>query len=240
MITKFFRKIGFTPINADSCILTIKREGELIIVGVYVDDLFLGSRSTKALDWLKNQLMNKFNMKDLGEVKKIIRWKITCNLKAGTLKINQKRYIRDLLESEGMTLYHPTILPVKAGSTLFLDQVGDHQQANLTEYQRLIGKLMYLSCGTRPDIAFVVGQLSCHNSDPHVRHLRIAKQVLRYLKGTITLGIEWENDPASHRIGEKYGEIGVVEYADSSYTGDIKDRKSIIGYYFFLGGGVIT
>ena len=33
-IIKFFRKIGFTPTNADACILTIKWEGELIIVGV--------------------------------------------------------------------------------------------------------------------------------------------------------------------------------------------------------------
>ena len=239
-ITKFFQKIGFTPTNADSCILTIKREGELIIVGVYVDDLTLGSRSTKALEWLKDQLMNEFNMKHLGEAKKIIGWEITRDLKAGTLKIDQKRYIRDLLESKGMTSCHSTVLLVKAGSTLFLDQAGDHQQADSTEYQRLIGKLMYLSCGTRPDIAFVVGQLSRHNSNPRVGHLRIPKQVLCYLKRTITIGIAWGNDPAGHRVGEKYREIGVVKYADSSYADDIEDRKSITEYYFFLGGGVIT
>ena len=126
-ITKFFRKIGFTPTNADSCILTIKKEGELIIVGVYVDDLALESRSIKALEWLKDQLMNEFNMKDLGEAKKIIGWEITRDLKAGTLKIDQKRYIQDLLESEEMNSYHPNVPPVKAGSTLFLDQVGDYQ-----------------------------------------------------------------------------------------------------------------
>ena len=69
-------------------------------------------------------------MKDLGEAKKIIGWDITRDLKADTLKIDQKRYIQDLLESKGMTSYHSTVLPVKAGSTLFLDQAGDHQQAN--------------------------------------------------------------------------------------------------------------
>ena len=126
-ITKFFQKIGFTPTNADSCILTIKRERELIIIGVYVDNLALGSRSIKALEWLKDQLMNELNMKDLGEGKKIIGWEITRDLKAGTLKIDQKEYIRDLLESEGMTSCYPTVLLVKASSTLFLDQAGDHQ-----------------------------------------------------------------------------------------------------------------
>ena len=184
--------------------------------------------------------MNEFNMKDLGEAKKIIGWEITRDLKVGTLKIDQKQYIRNLLESKGMTSCHPTILLVKSGSTLFLDQTGDYQQANLTEYQCLIGKLIYLSCGTQPDIAFVVEQLSRHSWNPHVGYLRIAKQVFGYLKGTITLGIEWGNNLEGHRVGEKYGEIGIVGYVDSSYAGNIEDKKSITGYYFFLGRGIIT
>ena len=128
----------------------------------------------------------------------------------------------------------------KSCSILFLDQAGDHQQANLIKHQHLINKLMSLSCGTRPDIAFMVGQLICHNSNPCIGHLRIAKQVFYYLKGTITLGIEWGNDLVGHRAGEKYREMGVVGYADSSYAGDIEDRKSITEYYFFLNRGVIT
>ena len=99
---------------------------------------------------------------------------------------------------------------------------------------------MYLSCETRPDIAFVVEQLSHHNSNSHVGHLCIAKQVFSYLKGTITLGIEWGNDLLGHRAGEKYGEMDVVRYTDSSYAGDIEDKKSITGYCFFLDRGVIT
>ena len=86
----------------------------------------------------------------------------------------------------------------------------------------------------------MVEQLSCHNSNPCVGHLCIAKQVLCYLRGTITLDIQWENDPTGHRVGEKYREIGVVGYADSSYAGDIEDRKSITEYYFFPSGGVIN
>ena len=99
---------------------------------------------------------------------------------------------------------------------------------------------MYLSCGTQPDIAFVVAQLSHHSSNPRVGHLHIAKQVLCYLKSTITLGIEWGNNLEGHKVGEKYGEIGVVGYADSSYAGDIENRKSITKYYFFFDGGIIT
>lgn len=99
---------------------------------------------------------------------------------------------------------------------------------------------MYLSCEIQPDIAFVVGQISRHNSDPYMGHLRVTKQVLRYLKNTITLGIEWGNDPAGHRAEEKYRKMYVVRYANNSYAGDIEDRKLIIGYYFFFGKGIVT
>ena len=139
-----------------------------------------------------------------------------------------------------MTSCHAIVLLVKAGSTFVQDQAENHQQVDLTIYQRLVGKLMYLSCGTCPDIAFVVGQLSRYNSDPQVGHHWITKQVLRYLKGSITPCIEWGRDLACHRLGEKYGKFGVIEYVDSSYTGDLNDRKSITGYCFFLGRDIVT
>lgn len=113
-IIEFFRKIRFIPINADPCILVLIQNNELIIVGVYVDDLILESKSSDELGWLKDQLLKEFSMKDLGEAKIIIGWEIARDFKAGILKIDLKSYIRDLLEFEGMTLCHPTVPPVKA------------------------------------------------------------------------------------------------------------------------------
>lgn len=72
MIIKFFREIGFTTTNANAYILIIKWQGELIIISVYIDDLVLKSKNLKALEWLKDQLMKEFNIKNLGEVKTII------------------------------------------------------------------------------------------------------------------------------------------------------------------------
>lgn len=77
-----------------------------------------------------------------------------------------KSYICDLLEAKKMSLCHPSIFPMKTGSTLLLDQAKDYIQANLIIYQQLIGKLIYLTFVTRPNIAFVVYQLSRYNSDP--------------------------------------------------------------------------
>lgn len=79
-----------------------------------------------------------------------------------------------------MTLCHPTVFLIKASSTFILNQIEDHQQVNLIVNQQLIGKLVYLSCETRLDIAFIGRQLSRHNSDFRTGHLCITKQVLRF------------------------------------------------------------
>ena len=52
----------------------------------------------------------------------------------------------------------------------------------------------------------------------------IAKRVLRYLKGTLDVGVyyKWSKD------------VNLLGYVDSDYVRDIDDRKSTSGYVFFL------
>lgn len=96
---------------------------------------------------------------------------------------------------------------------------------------------MYLACGTRPDIAFAVGQLSRHNADLRKGHLRVARRVVRYLKGTMEMGLTFGRGAANPRRPPPYGLIG---YGDSNFAGDPEDRKSVMGYCFFLNGAVVS
>ena len=88
---------------------------------------------------------------------------------------------------------------MKIGLSFTLDQATNHFSTDLIAYQCLIGKLMYLACGIRLDIAFVVRQLNYHKSDPQISYICIAKQILQYLKRTSTLGILWGRYPVTHR-----------------------------------------
>lgn len=128
---------------------------------------------------------------------------------------------------------------MKAGSAIEMNKPDDYNKADLRAYQQLIGKLMYLACGTRPDIAFAVGRLSKHNADPQKSHLRAAKRVVRYLKGTIHLGLIYgqRQDGSSLILSAPYGFIG---YGNSNFAGDPEDRKSVMGYCFFFNGAVIS
>lgn len=238
-VIAFYKRIGFRPLNADPSILILQRGKEITIVSIYVDDFLLASNSMPALENLKESLAIEYEMKDLGEVKTIIGWQITRDLATRTIKVSQSAYIRDLLEEENLTDCNAPTIPMKAGSSIEMSEPDDYDEADLGDYQRLIGKLMYLACGTRPDIAFVVGRLSKHNADPRKGHLRAAKRVVRYLKGTIHLELVYGQRPdgSSPTVPAPYGLIG---YGDSNFAGDPEDRKSVMGYCFFLNGGVVS
>lgn len=47
----------------------------------------------------------------------------------------------------------------------------DYKKTDLSTYQQLIGKLIYLACDTRPNIAFVIGQFSKYNANSRKRYL---------------------------------------------------------------------
>ena len=65
--------------------------------------------------------------------------------------------------------------------------------ADLTKYRSIVGKLLYASTVCRYDISHIVSILTRFFHKPEERHMRAAKRVLRYLKGTSKFGITYNN-----------------------------------------------
>ena len=83
---------------------------------------------------------------------------------------------------------------------------------------------------TRSYICFVVNTLSQYLVKPRPIHLIAAKHVMRYLKGTIELGLYYGRDH-DYRL---YG------YTDSYWAGSVVDRKSTSGRCYCLGSTMIS
>ena len=62
------------------------------------------------------------------------------------------------------------------------------KEAYGTVYHQLVGSIKYLTT-TRPYISYSVSILSQFLAKPCETHWKVAKQVLRYLKGTINFGL---------------------------------------------------
>lgn len=82
------------------------------------------------------------------------------------MKIYQSAFVKDLVIDEGLSNCNANVISMKAGSSIEMIDLGDYQETNFHTYQRLVEKLIHLSCGTRSDIVFVVEQLSRHEADP--------------------------------------------------------------------------
>ena len=84
----------------------------------------------------------------------------------------------DLLQEAGLLGCRPLDTPIEAnlqfGTTV-------SPSTDKDRFQRLIGKLLYLSL-TRLDIAFSVNVLNQHLTNPTEEHMAAAYRVLRYLK----------------------------------------------------------
>lgn len=104
-------------------------------------------------------------MKNLNKVTTVIGWQITRNIAMRIMTIDQSAFIRDLIIKEGLEECNVNVIPIKTCSTIEMLDLNDYDKTNLYKYQCLIGKLMYLLCETKPNIAFVVSQLSRHNAD---------------------------------------------------------------------------
>ena len=91
------------------------------------------------------------------------------------------KYVLDLLKETGMSGCRLVDTPIDPNKKLGDDKEGD--MVNKTRYQKLVGKLIYLSL-TRPDIAFAMSLVSQFMHSPYKKHLETVYQILRYLKGT--------------------------------------------------------
>ena len=65
----------------------------------------------------------------------------------------------------------------------------------------MVGSLLYAATATRPDISHAVGAVSKFNSCPTEAHLTAVKQLLRYLNGTINLGLVYKKSSNSSLYG---------------------------------------
>ena len=84
------------------------------------------------------------------------------------------------------------------------------------KYQRLIGRLLYLTM-TRPDIAFVVQVLSQFMHSPKTSHMEAVIRVVKYIKGTAGLGLFMPSSKSSE----------LTAYCDSDWAACVESRRSV-------------
>ena len=193
---------------------------------ICIDDILVASRDEKAIDELKRKLSADFEVKDLGHASYCLG--VEFKQSDGEVSMGQQGYIQELLQRFDMSDCKPVATPVDPGTKLRKNENPSEDELKLP-YRELVGALTYLSVTTRPDIAYSVSRLGQFNNCYGTEHWKAAKRVLRYLKGTIDIGLFYKKKPGP-----------IQGFVDADWGGCIEDRKSQSGYMFLLGGGPIS
>ena len=231
-LTTFLIERGFLPLKSDPCIFQQKNTG--VLIAVYVDDLIMASQQLEAINEAEQLLKDQFKMHSLGDTNFYLGCRIIRDRANKAIYLTQDGFIQQLLEKYHMDNVRAVSTPMDVNFKLQESAEDYVPEANLLhEYQSLVGRLMWPSLQTRPDITFTLTAFSRHLVKPLPEHLNELKRVLRYLKGTINHGIKLQGTDQQH--------LTISGFTDSSFADDKGDSKSTAGYAFMVNNtGLIS
>jgi hypothetical protein len=169
--------LGFVEAKSDTSLFVYCRGTDTAYLLLYVDDIVLTASSTHLLRQVISALQQEFAMKDLGKLHHFLGMQVQRSVDG--MVLSQRQYMIDILDRAGMAECKPCTTPVDTTPKV---------SANPSDYRSLAGALQYLTF-TRPDIAYAVQQVCLYMHDPREPHLAALKRILRYIRGTLHLGL---------------------------------------------------
>eukprot|EP00253_Pinus_taeda_P004680 PITA_04680 len=175
---------GFDKCEGEPTLYIKDREGKILIVILYVDDLISTGSDDFLIADFKQVMKSEFEMTGLGIAKIFFGHRSEANGKWHF--ISQAKYVAEILERFKMQNNKSAPTPTVRGLKLSKEDCSNN--FNLTLYKSMIGNLMYLTT-TKPDIKYAVSLVSRFMETPKETHWQETKKILRYVNGTKQYGI---------------------------------------------------
>ncbi|WVZ52297.1 hypothetical protein U9M48_003371 [Paspalum notatum var. saurae] len=190
-LKSFLLKSRFVMGSVDKTLFLLSRDGDTLIVQIYVDDIIFGGSSHALVSSFAEQMSREFEMSLMGELQFFLGLQIKQSPK-GTF-VHQAKYTRDILEKFDMGDSKPMTTPMSTITALDADE--DGEAVDQKKFRGMIGSLLYLTA-TRPDIQFAVCLCARYQASPRTSHCQAVKRIFRYLKFTPELGL-WYSSGSS-------------------------------------------
>ena len=119
---------------------------------IYVDDLLICGKDGKKIQRTKKLLSDHFKMKDLGEINEYLGINENYDYINGKMKLSPEKYIESLATK--FQIKRSKLYSTPMESSLKIEKA-EECEPNI-KYRNLIGKLLYVSSDTRPEISHSV------------------------------------------------------------------------------------
>ena len=224
-IDKYFKGKNFIKCPYEHALYIKNQNNDILIACLYVDDLIFTGNNPSMFEDFKKEMTKEFEMTDIGLMSYYLG--IEVKQEENGILITQEGYAKEVLKKFKMDDCNPVSTPMECGAKLSKHE--DGESVDPTLFKSLVGSLRYLTC-TRPDILYAVGVVSRYMELPTTTHMKAAKRILRYIKGTINFGLYYSTS----------NDYKLVGYSDSDWGGDVDDRKSTSGFVFYIGDTAFT
>lgn len=181
---------GFQRSMKDPCLYFT----DLSFILIHVDDLLILSKTEKELNSIKFYLCKHFKMKELSN-KNIVFLGLEIVRLKNELYISQRSLVKKVLQKFNMLDCKTSNVPMQPKLRL---RGVDTEMYEKYPYRELLGCLMYIMLGSRPDLCFSITYFSQFQTNYSSEHWNYLKFVLRYLKLTKDFSLKYTKSQASN------------------------------------------
>ena len=129
---------------------------------IYIDDIKLIESDEADLDTVHQQIVNRFEIKNLDKIHHYLDMKMIYNHQQQKIHLSQKQYIQQLLKQYEMKNCYSASMSMIFNLKITDDLVENEQFVQ--KYQELVDSQQFLIIYTRSDIAFATDFLKCYNN----------------------------------------------------------------------------
>ncbi|POM76733.1 putative transposable element [Phytophthora palmivora] len=167
----------------------------------------------KAMRFQTAAIAEKSRIKDLGRARFILGIAIDYDMERNASTISQRAYTESVINRFGQENTKFSLTPLDP--SVHLTKANHRAKMKSKQYRSFVGSLMYLVCGTRPDIAVAVAKLSRFLDIHGQRHWDAGIKVVRYLLKTKDVVITYDG-----RMGTE-----LTAFSDADWAGNRDDRR---------------
>ncbi|RDX81241.1 putative mitochondrial protein, partial [Mucuna pruriens] len=189
--------------------------GDILLFCLYVDDLIFTGNNPNLFEDFKKVMSCEFDIIDIG----LLSYYLGLEVKQmnNDIFVSQESYAKKVLEKFKMFDCNPVNTPMEG--SLKLSKFDSGEKEDPTLFKSLVGSLRYLT-STRSDIMYVVGVVCRFIKSPTSTYMKVAKRILRYLKGKLNFSLFYSFSNNFKLMG----------FCDSDFAGDVDNRKNTIDF----------
>ena len=219
---------GFQIIHEERCYLSKRdNKGNFIKLGFHVDDNVVVALGTGFYQTYLNQLNKRFDVTE-GPLEDHLGIFYDFDRANARMVMTQSSQIIKMLKVFGYENCKSADAPTMAGP---LPCKADCEEPceEKWDMEAFVGHALWIYMCTRPDIGQALKILSRFTKCFGKRHVEFAKHLLRYLKGTVNLGLTYQAGfPLFYQI-----------FTDASHASCLDTRRSILSVAVKLGGMLV-